>query len=339
MIDGAEHQADHRINFSERYVQVTRKFPTATAIALALVSMGHGVAGAGYLQDYNLIVTGNLDSNSEVQGRTIVGGNLTGGSSNYAISLNPAASKSINTLIIGGNIDVGQGGNINLNAGSMIVGGGKLSGNVNNNGGGTLSYNNASALSYAPAAAAEMQATSTYLDGLAANSTVSLPGSQPAPVIFQATPNSQGVAIFDIAGSVFGDQKSQSYQLDKNGATTFIINVSGTSVLFDQGNFTGDFATAFASQKVLFNFYEATDLTIKQHLFGAVLAPKAHLTNSTAIEGSVFVKSFTQRGEVHLPNYTGNINAVPEPGAIALLAIGLPGAFALAYRRNRKRAA
>jgi choice-of-anchor A domain-containing protein len=78
----------------------------------------------------------------------------------------------------------------------------------------------------------------------------------------------------------------------------------------------------------IWNFSQATSLTIDRNFNGAILAPSAHLTNSTAIDGSVFVASMTQNGEVHLPGYTG---VVPAPGTAVLA--GLGGLIMAARRR------
>jgi len=85
----------------------------------------------------------------------------------------------------------------------------------------------------------------------------------------------------------------------------------------------GAFTTNFARANVIWNFVDATSITLQRGFSGAILAPNAHLTNVNDIDGSVFVGSFTQNGEVHLPNYTG---VIPAPGAVALLGVaGLLG--------------
>ena len=62
-------------------------------------------------------------------------------------------------------------------------------------------------------------------------------------------------------------------------------------------------------------------ITLDRNFNGAILAPLANLQNSTAIDGSVWVKSFTQSGEVHLPNFT-QYTTIPAPGAASLMALG-----------------
>ena len=45
---------------------------------------------------------------------------------------------------------------------------------------------------------------------------------------------------------------------------------------------------------------------------GALLAPNASLFTQGVMEGSVFVGSFLQRGEVHLPGYAGIVPPRPR---------------------------
>lgn len=61
---------------------------------------------------------------------------------------------------------------------------------------------------------------------------------------------------------------------------------------------------------------------------GALLAPNASLFTQGVMEGSVFVGSFLQRGEVHLPGYAG---IVPAPATLATLL-----APALLFTRRRR---
>lgn len=295
------------------------------AAALALAAACCAPASAGILDTYNLVVFGNLTSSSEVEGRAAVGGNLGGPASNYGTMLTPAANfVSTDVLHVGGNITAG---NVNMSAGRLRLGGSVQGGsNVNLNGGSTL-VNDGGTAAFVAGMAATLQANSLQLAALSSNSTWTGPGVQPAPVTFNAAPVG-GVAVFNIAGSLLSNGLVQSWQMNANGATTIIINVSGTSINVNAGNTVGAWATDALRARILWNFYEATSITVARQLDGAVLAPLAHLTNSTVIAGSVAVASFTQNGEVHLPLYTG---LIPAPGAAGLL--GLAGLAAARRRR------
>ncbi|RAK64394.1 hypothetical protein DJ019_14620 [Phenylobacterium kunshanense] len=88
--------------------------------------------GLQAMRDYNLIVLKDLKSTSEVQGRTFVGGNLSGGSSNY---FTKPGGQSGTALTVGGDVtggakNVGNGGNLKV--------GGDLTSGANMNGGGQV---------------------------------------------------------------------------------------------------------------------------------------------------------------------------------------------------------
>lgn len=283
----------------------------------ALCAAGLAVsAEASPLTDWNLVVFGNLDSTTEVEGRTLVGGTLSGSASNYGIRLTPASSY-LNTdvLVVGGNLTAG---NVQMQAGNLRLGGSR-SGNVNFNGGGHQ-INDAAASIIASSARTDLLATSAYLHGLAATNSVALPSGQPSGVTFNAIPGSGGVAVFNVSGAaLLSSSLVQQIDLQMGSATSIIINVSGTTVNYNGGNMVGGFNATVASH-VLWNFYEATSVNIDRQLFGAVLAPLAHLTNSTTIVGTTVADSFTQRGEVHIPNYSG---FVPSAGTSGLLVMGM----------------
>jgi choice-of-anchor A domain-containing protein len=136
---------------------------------------------------------------------------------------------------------------------------------------------------------------------------------------FIATPGLDGVAVFSISASTLTSSLVQQYELVTGGATSIVINVTGSSASFNAGNFVGNWQNAAVRATTIWNFSQATSLTIDRNFNGAILAPSAHLTNSTAIDGSVFVGSMTQNGEVHLPGYTG---VVPAPGTALLAGLG-----------------
>ena len=83
------------------------------------------------MRDYNLIVLRDLQSSSQVQGKTFVGGNLSGGSSNYMT--NPGSQAGGVGLTVGGNV---TGGAKNINNGGSVKVGGNLTSGANMNGGG-----------------------------------------------------------------------------------------------------------------------------------------------------------------------------------------------------------
>lgn len=301
--------------------------------SIAIVALAASSVQAGVLNDWNLIVATNVTSTSEVEGRAIIGGNLGGTSSNYATRLTPASSfLNVDALVIGGGLSAQ---NIQVNGGRARLAGSRGSTNFNMNGGGALIQNDASVASFITSAIAEMNAASATLRTLptTAGSTVAIPGGngQPGPLNFDVgAPVGNGVAVFNLnAAQIFSNNFVQEIGINLRAASSVVINVAGSSVNFNQGNFIGSFNSLFARANVLWNFYEATSIDLGSRAFnGALLAPSAHLTFEGVVEGSVFVRSLDQRGEVHLPLYTG---FVPTPGAATLLAL----AGVVATRRRR----
>lgn len=299
-----------------------------TLVSAAALTAGAAAATADIaFTDFNLVVLGNLDSTSEVEGRTAVRGHLSGPSSTYATRLTPASAYlGVDTLIVGGNL---QATTINLNAGNLRLGGSQGSTIVNYNGGG-VKITDAGAPGIVDGLGAQMFSARDALASYAATATVTLPGSQPAGVVFEAAPGPGGVAVFSVDGnSLFNNDKVQQMDLHLNGATSVIINVSGSSVTWNHGNMVGGFTSADARSKVIWNFYEATSINLtSKALNGSLLAPGAQVSFQGVIEGSAFVAGMTQRGEVHLPLYGG---VVPAPGPLSLAAAGA----LIAFRRRR----
>jgi choice-of-anchor A domain-containing protein len=285
-------------------------------------------SGASVLPNYNLVVFGNLSDTSDVEGTALIGGNLVSGAVPFGTSLSNQSG--IDVLTIGGNID--SGATATIEAGGNLLINGSQNGTVNLNGGGSIVDGpppvNVAALQ------TSMINLSNSLNSLAANSTVTLPGSQPSNITFNAN-FVNGTAIFDVtAASIFQNSNAQEILLDVGSAnpatSTVIINVSGSDVNFDMGNMEDAFdETAWASQ-ILWNFNGATDLNImnsvdvQRELWGSVLAPSAMTTleSNSPINGTVVVGNADLQGEIHLPQFDGVI-PVPEPTSLAIVALGL----------------
>ncbi len=284
--------------------------PVATialsAIATSWTVAFPTIASAFTLGDYNLVVFEDLISNSEVEGNAFIGGNLLGSSSNYCIHCSAGGSFEPSDgvgLKVVGNI---EGNPKQINNGTDLEYGGLLNSTVNMNGGGSKTQNSDLASEFSQLKNF-LTGTSTQLSGLASNSSVIVPGTQPGAVKFNGS--GDDIAIFNIDASQLFSDKTQQIELNLNGSGTAIINVSGTFANWTQGNIVGGLTGDSIQQKVLWNFYEAETLTFNNALHGSLLAPLAHLTNQTELEGSVVVKSFDQRGEVHLPVFTGSLPA------------------------------
>jgi len=105
--------------------------------------------------------------------------------------------------------------------------------------------------------------------------------------------------------------------------------VTGAAINYNTGNFVGAWNTDGVRATTIWNYHEATSINMDRAFNGAILAPTAHLDNSTILSGAVWVNSFDQKTEVHPPFYTG---VIPTPGVLATLCIGM-----LVGSRRRRR--
>jgi len=314
-------------------------------VAIATFLLGAGLAAQAQtldFQNYNAIIFNNLNTTSDVEGRTFVGNDFTGSnSSNLGIHLKSTISPTDRTFVVGNNL---VGGNpINLQRGSLYIDGSTSGRIINYNGGGstvvdhTIDAQLASIRDYAIG-------QSILLHDLAADSTVTLPGSQPSPTKFYATAGADGLAVFNVsAADVFSNSKGQQFELIPDAATTnIVINVSGTSVNWTNGNMVGLFNDNYWQGHILWNFYEATSINFNAHNFnGGILAPYASITTSSNIDGLVVANNLTTTAEVHLPDsnslnayaYEGYAAPIPEPGS-AIFIIAAAGLVLIT--RNRR---
>ena len=209
--------------FRESPVSTKSRLTLAVALAtcaIAVPAFASTPTGTDILREWNLVVLGDLVSSSEVEGRTFVGGDLSGNSSNYNISTIPASSNGTPGLTVVGDVN---GGTKNLNNGSGAIVGGNVNSGFNLNGatqtvqvGGTISNTNVnqntvtSGLSSSDPAFAQglqqdkslittsMNNLSYDLSTLSTNSDFSIQGNKG---VFTAQPDANGVAVFNISAA------------------------------------------------------------------------------------------------------------------------------------------
>jgi len=347
----------------------TRLFAAAAfaVIAAAPALAAPPVAGLDAMREWNLIVLGNLESSSEVEGRTFVGGDLTGNSSNYQIKTPAPSPTGQPGLTVVGNV---VGGAKNLNNGSGAIVGGNVSSGFNLNGatqtvqvGGTISNTNVnqnvvqSGLSASsPDFSANLNQQKSLLGSslgdlshslskLDSNSAVAIGGNR---ATFNAAPGADGVAVFNITADQLNTIGEIDFKL--NGADTAIVNVRGKAIQLND-NFLG--GTNNLGEHVIWNFPDAEALNLTTAWGGSVLAPGAAATTGNYIQGSAVFGSLVQNGEMHIGTYTGGYtppstppsggssggaSPVPVSGAWGFFLLGLAGLL-LGRRMGRSRRA
>ncbi|NHZ96796.1 choice-of-anchor A family protein [Massilia sp. CCM 8734] len=309
------------------------------------------------LHEFNAVVLADMQSQSHVDGRTWVGGKVTGG--DYAQHANDMPASTYAGLTVMGNageVKVNAGGAViggnlsgaSINAGSAVIYGDVSNSNLNgaawvggslkgsNTNGGRLPSRDGAMQAKADAAhstdfAAQLGALSTSLAQMSGTgSSVTFNGYGKAT--FNAVANANGVAVFNLFDA--GVFKASEFEFHLGNATTVILNASDVNATIG-ANFLGGSAQTLGS-KLIWNFQNATSITTNAQFGGTILAPSARLTNKQNIEGGVFVRSLDQHGELHLQAFDGNVDPgpsrVPEPGTWALLAAG---ALMLALTRKR----
>lgn len=287
-------------------------------VLAGVVFSASAVAHATVLSDWNLIVRTNVSSSSEVDGSTLIGGNLVG-TSNYTVQgvTNPTGVG----LAVGGNV---SGGAISVNNGGNFRFNGTVSSIINLSGGNSAPDPTIPA--QVTSAFNQVASISSSLASLVANGTLDGGGNM------NAVPTNLGgqlVAVYNLTPS----QWSSLGQLNLNfgAASSVIINVltPGNISFVAPPNLIGGFNQA-NSGKILWNIPNATNVTVGNSFNGAILAPNADLKLlSGAINGTVVVNSISQQSaEIRRSTYTGYI---PAPGAMGLL--GLAGLVASRRRR------
>ena len=308
----------------------------ALAVGLLAGSQAANAQALNY-QNYNAIIFNDLNTTSDIEGRTFVGHDFTGtNSANLGNHLSNSVPANDRSFVVGNNL---FGGNsINMQRGSLYIDGSTNGRGINYNGGGSTVVDHTIDSSTATIKAYSI-AQSQALAALTPDSYATFPTTTPGPTLFHTVNDGDGVAVFNVsAANIFNNPYGQQFDIVWDGFTSdIVINVSGTTVNWQNGNMVGLFNDNKWQSHTIWNFYEATSITLQNNFKGAILAPLASITAHSNIDGLVVANNLTTQHEVHLPNdgnaYDGYTAAAPEPGS-ALLILALGGVVLVA--RNRR---
>lgn len=314
--------------------------PFLLAIALALPARAQAQpSAADLLGGVNAFVNGNFSSTDDTEGAAIIGGNLsgTGTFQNLGVPLGVTLSGFGALNVYGG---AGTSSYNITNQGQVRIGGANAGSTFS--GASSITYGNAF-----PVARATMWNQITALSAGLANlapttPAASLPSAGSNNAVITAIPATvngiANVAVIDITAALLGSYTG--LQVNLNGASTVIINVSGNYNA--QPNWMNGSAY---NQRVIWNFENATTVALgATGIQGTVLAPTAHVTLNNPIDGGLFAASFSGNGELHYRPFIGSTallnsvsTTVPEPASLALFATGAAGLALLRRRRGPKR--
>jgi choice-of-anchor A domain-containing protein len=293
------------------------------------------------LAEWNVVTYQNLNQVNEFEGRAFVGGNLTESDSfQVAMGLNGVSSSSTTLVVMG---SISGGNHINLQSGSVVVGGSINARPFNYNSGGTVTPNSPEPAALSPLT--RLSQSSTYWSTLTANSSISVNGNN--RVTFNAIPG-VSLAIFNVTDTeTFELSGLQGFDLNATAGTTLLINVNSQdgAVNWAQGNFFDAFQLANWKGSVLFNFYNAASVNLHDQFTGYVMAPGADVTANNNIDGGVVANNLWVGSQVHLPNRNTSNNSwygdlpdaavVPEPTTSAFAAaLGLVAFFRARFSKK-----
>ena len=298
-------------------------------IAAAMLSL-HGSLQAqdvnADLSEWSVVTSGDLMMVNDIQGLSYVGGNVTVPNSFNVATGSGSIPKTTVSLAVVGNIN--NGGNLQVNGGSVVAGG-TIQRTVNMNSGGTSTANDPAGLPASPIAT--ITSASQFWSTMTANSTTfKNAGGQ---LVFNCAAGAN-VAVFDITAQQMFNGGFQGFVLAPTNTTgTVLINIAGSVADWTTGNFASEFNTTAWNSKVLFNFFDATNVTLSGLIGGYVVAPNANVTVGNNIDGGVMAKNLTVDSEIDLPGgttsptaWTGtlpNLSPVPEPSTWALIVTGV----------------
>ena len=271
----------------------------------------------GLATGFNLFVTGDATGSSDTEGRVAVGHNAN--FSNYSVGAVLSNSNGTrDDLIVGNNVTFNGG---SVNNGNAVYGG---TGSFINFGipNGTTRHQSPVPLDFA-SAGTYLSNLSSYWSTLAANGTTSV---NPYGYV-TLTGSSNSYNVFNLSGAQLAGATSQGMTINAPAGSTVLVNVSGTSDSFVS---FGIVLNNVTDANIIYNFYQATSLTINQiAVEGSILAPAAAINFAGGqIKGELIGASVSGPGQVNLPVFGGCLppppGGLPTPTAVPPTATNTP---------------
>jgi choice-of-anchor A domain-containing protein len=242
---------------------------------------------------------GNLLSGSDVQGRLAVGNDMA--VANYGVG-DALAGPIQDVLIVGHNLTF-NGGRVYGNA----VYGGVATVSPNTSFDGTLRHATPVPIDF-EAARQELLARSSEYANRTVNGTTTVQdwGNPTAQITFNGT--HPDLNVFRVSGVDMN--RANSVYINAPAGSTVLINIDGTT---DQMTSFGFFLSGVNRQHVLYNFYQATTLTLSNiGVEGSILSPQANVSfNNGSLWGQLIGNSFVGAGELDDAMFAGCVPASP----------------------------
>jgi len=317
--------------------------------ACSLAARADSVAPFGILSAYNLValgsstVAGNIvgPTGSDSEGRIAAAGQITH-TLNVADKL---GSDPWGSLAGGFALVAGGGVNVSPAGGHFTVKGGSVWASSNNagyyfNDPGTLVVGGTSPINFAAERTA-MQSLNSSLSTLTSNGTVGCAtGGNPSWTGLCGT--SSTLNVFTLTAAQFDDDQLDFIVPSSQSGATIIVNVLGTGLTLSQNilvNGVTETDSNDDNNQILFNFVDATSVTIDAQYDAAMLAPYATLSGTNQMGGNFIVAAVGQTGEVHNDEFLGILpkftSLAPEPASLMLLGTGLLFMAGMLFWRSR----
>lgn len=300
--------------------------PLVLGCALSAPAATTYLASLGAAGNTNAFIFGNATTGGgHSDGSMVVNGNWSG---NYyevrqhgdtPLPTTPFASNT--ALYIGGDNNVSN--YIRTLSGDAYIAGDKQP--IQNNGGGHT---------YSPAPGFDLAPTIANLKKLSSDlshlSSATLTINDPNNVKVNVGNIAGNLKVYTIAGNLLGGGKTLDF-LNSTSNDTIVINVTGTSVNWG-------WSTNYDASRIIWNFADATSINIGDREFrGTILAPKATVTQSQNINGTLIAQNWVTNGSPELHSYTfkGKIPLVSAPEPAGVMTMGGFLGLALFSRRRQ----